>query len=141
MRDEEERRTKKARSEALVERLKAKRGYLLPFHRLLAAHAPGTLEKYDDFYSQVWFERNVLDPRVKELIAVGIHTAILEREGLEIRMKRAMKAGATEAEIVEAVTLAGIPAGMYTVLVGSHVWDRITKEKGFTWEAEEKRAR
>ncbi len=127
-------RTKKARREALVERIKAKRGYLLPFHRLLAEHAPDTLEKYDDFYSQVWFEKNVLDARVKELIAVGIHTAILEREGLEIHMKRAVKAGATEAEIIEAVTLAGIPAGMYTVLVGSQVWDHISRERGYSWE-------
>ncbi len=131
--------TKKARSEALVERIKAKRGYLLPFHRLLAEHAPDTLEKYDEFYSQVWFERNVLDARVKELIAVGIHAAILEREGLEIHMKRAVKAGATEAEIIEAVTLAGIPAGMYTVLVGSQIWDRISREKGYSWEAKEER--
>lgn len=134
-------RATKARSDALIARIKRKRGYLLPFHRLLAEHAPETLEKYDDFYSQVWFEKNVLDPKVKELIAVGIHAAILEREGLEIHMKRAAKAGATEAEIVEAVTLAGIPAGMYTVLVGSQVWDRITKEPGFSWEAEEKRTR
>lgn len=131
--------TKKARSAALVERIRAKRGYLLPFHRLLAEHAPDTLEKYDEFYSQVWFERNVLDARVKELVAVGIHTAILEREGLEIHMRRAVKAGATEAEIIEAITLAGIPAGMYTVLVGAQVWDRISKEKGYSWEAKEKR--
>lgn len=117
--------TKKARSEALVARIRATRGYLLPFHRLLAEHAPDTLERYDEFYRQVWFERNVLDARTKELIAVGIHTAILEREGLEIHMRRAIEAGASEAEIVEAMTLAGIPAGMYTLLVGSQVWERV----------------
>lgn len=131
-------RTKRARTERLLERIRAKRGYLLPFHSLLAEHAPDTLDAYDQFYSQVWFTRNVLDARTKELIAVGIHTAILEREGLEIHMRRAVKAGATEAEIVEAMTLAGIPAGMYAVLVGSQVWDRITKEKGWSWEAEER---
>lgn len=130
-------RGKRARTERLLERIRGKRGYLLPFHRLLAEHAPDTLDTYDQFYSQVWFTKNVLEARVKELIAVGIHTAILEREGLEIHMKRAAKAGATEAEIVEAMTLAGIPAGMYAVLVGSQVWDRITKEKGWSWEAEE----
>ena len=124
------RRASTTRTDTLLERIRSKRGYLLPFHRLLAEHAPDTLESYDAFYSQVWFQRNVLDPRVKELIAVGIHTAILEREGLEIHLKRALDAGATEAEIVEAMTLAGIPAGMYTVLVGSQVWDRVSRTRG-----------
>ncbi len=131
-------RSTRARTDRLLGRIRRKRGYLLPFHHLLAEHAPDTLDTYDRFYSQVWFTKNVLDARVKELIAVGIHTAILEREGLEIHMKRAAKAGATEAEIVEAMTLAGIPAGMYAVLVGSQVWDRITREKGWSWEAGEK---
>lgn len=132
---------KATRTRELLERIRAKRGYLLPFHRLLAEHAPDTLERYDALYSQIWFETNVLDARVKELVAVGIHTAILEREGLEIHMKRAVKAGATEAEIAEAMTLAGIPAGMYAVLVGSQVWDLVTSEKGFSWERRTKKKR
>lgn len=129
----------RSRSKILLERIRAKRGYLLPFHRLLAEHAPDTLEKYDELYSQIWFQRNALDPRVKELVAVGIHAAILEREGLEIHMKRAVEAGATEAEIVEALTLAGIPAGMYTVLVGSQIWDRVARSTGYSWERAKRR--
>jgi alkylhydroperoxidase/carboxymuconolactone decarboxylase family protein YurZ len=132
-------RSKKARIAELLGKVRAKRGYLLPFHELLAEHAPDTLEKYDALYSQIWFEHNVLDAKTKELVAVGIHAAIIEREGLEIHMRRAVKSGATEAEIVEAMMLAGIPAGMYTVLVASQVWDRLKKETGYSWETSEPR--
>lgn len=119
---------------SILARLRAKRGYLLPFHRLLARHAPAVLERYDDYYSQVWLQENVLDARTKELVAVGIHAAVLEREGLEIHLRRAVAAGATEAEIVEAMTLAGIPAGMYAVVVASDVWERVRESTGYSWE-------
>ena len=126
--------TTTARGAALLASLRAKRGYLLPFHELLAAHLPDVLEKYDEHYSQVWLKENVLDARTKELVAVGIHAAVLEREGLEIHMRRAVKAGATEAEIVEALSLAGIPAGMYSVVVASDVWNKLKRRRGYSWE-------
>lgn len=125
---------KTARSAALLAKLRAKRGYLLAFHELLAAHLPDVLEKYDEHYTQVWLKENVLDARTKELVAIGIHAAVLEREGLEIHMRRAVKAGATEAEIVEALSLAGIPAGMYSVVVASDVWSKLKRRRGYSWE-------
>ncbi len=126
--------TKAARSAALLKKLRAKRGYLLSFHELLATHMPDVLEKYDEHYTQVWLTDNVLDKRTKELVAVGIHAAVLEREGLEIHMRRAVQAGATEAEIVEALSLAGIPAGMYSVVVASDVWTKLKRRPGYSWE-------
>lgn len=119
---------------SILARLRAKRGYLLPFHELLARHAPAILERYDEYYSQVWLVDNVLDARTKELVAIGIHAAVLEREGLEIHLRRAVAAGATEAEIVEAMTLAGIPAGMYAVVVAADVWQRVKASIGYSWE-------
>ncbi len=122
------------REHTLLERLREKRGYLLPHHRLLARYAPDILEAYDAFYSQVWFERNVLDARTKELIAIGIHAAVQEREGLEIHLRRAVQAGATEAEIVEAMALAAIPAGAYATVVAADVWERLKASDHFSWE-------
>jgi alkylhydroperoxidase/carboxymuconolactone decarboxylase family protein YurZ len=119
---------------SILARIRAKRGYLLPFHELLARHAPAVLERYDDYYTQVWLEQNVLDARTKELVAIGIHAAVLEREGLEIHLRRAVAAGATEAEITEAMTLAGIPAGMYAVVVAADVWQRVRSSTGYSWE-------
>ncbi len=123
------------RERELLQRLRERRGYLLPHHRLLARHAPDVLEAYDAFYTQVWFKRNVLDARTKELIAVGIHAAVLEREGLEIHLRRAVEAGATEAEIVEAMALAAIPAGAYATVVAADVWEKLKASDHFSWEA------
>jgi alkylhydroperoxidase/carboxymuconolactone decarboxylase family protein YurZ len=105
--------------------LRAKRGYILPFHEMLARHLPDVLDAYDSFYSSIWFTENHLTARERELVAVGVHAAALEREGLRIHIERGLRAGATEAEIVEAIALAAIPTGMYSVLVASEVWQEI----------------
>lgn len=118
----------------LLARMRSKRGYVLAFHELLAEHLPDVLEAYDAYYSRVWLSDNVLDARTKELVAIGIHAAVLEREGLEIHMKRAVEAGATEAEIVEAFTLAAVPAGTYGVVVAAEVWERVREGAPYSWE-------
>ena len=127
------------RGRELLARMRSKRGYVLAFHELLAEHLPDVLEAYDAYYSQVWLAKNVLDARTKELVAIGIHAAVLEREGLEIHMKRAVAAGATEAEIVEAFTLAAVPAGTYGVVVAAEVWHRVREGQPYSWEAGEDR--
>lgn len=109
-------------AQALLKRLRGKRGYLLPFHEMMARNLPDALGAYDDFYSSLWFKEHHLTPRERELVAIGIHTAVLEREGLRIHLERALAAGATQAEITEAMTLCAIPAGMYSVLVASEIW-------------------
>ena len=125
-------------SKELLSRLQAKRGYLLAFHELLAEHLPGLLERYDDYYTGTWLEQNVLDSKTKELVAIGIHAAVLEPEGLEIHMRRAVEAGATEAEIVESFALAAIPAGAYSMVVAADVWKRLREGAGYSWEKDVK---
>lgn len=122
------------RARKLVAEIRDKRGYVLSFHELLAEHLPDVLETYDAYYSSIWLRDNVLDARTKELIAIGIHAAVLEKEGLEIHLRRAVKAGATEPEIVEAIVLAAIPAGQYAVVVAADVWKRVRDSEGYSWE-------
>lgn len=124
------------RGRNLLAGMRAKRGYVLGFHELLAEHLPDVLEAYDAYYTRTWLTENVLDARTKELVAIGIHAAVLEREGLEIHMKRAVEAGATEAEIVEAFLLAAIPAGHYGMVVAADVWKRVRDGAGYSWETE-----
>lgn len=124
------------RGRKLLASMRERRGYTLAFHELLAEHLPDVLEAYDAYYSGTWLTENVLDARTKELVAIGIHAAVLEREGLEIHMKRAVAAGATEAEIVEAFLLAAIPAGTYGMVVAADVWKRVREGAGYSWEEE-----
>lgn len=124
------------RGRKLLAGMRAKRGYVLGFHELLAEHLPDVLEKYDAYYSQTWLTENILDPKTKELVAIGIHAAVLEREGLEIHMKRAVAAGATEPEVVEAFLLAAIPAGHYGMVVAADVWRRVRDGAAYSWEQE-----
>ena len=72
------------RGRKLLAGMRAKRGYVLGFHELLAEHLPDVLETYDAYYSQTWLTENILDAKTKELVAIGIHAASLtsaERKG------------------------------------------------------------
>ncbi len=48
--------------------VEAKRGYLLPYHRMFAASAPALLEQYDAFYEQLTLVPRVLSPVERETV-------------------------------------------------------------------------
>ena len=92
-------------AKAQLQKLKAKRGYLLPHHGLLALTAPKLLAAYDDTYSALTLESRTLDERVKEIIWVGILVAT--NEGIAVHhLRRLTAAGGSEEEAAAAIRLA-----------------------------------
>ena len=69
-------------AKAQLQKLKAKRGYLLPHHGLLALTAPKLLAAYDDAYTALTLESRTLDDRSKEIIWVAI--LVSTREGIAV---------------------------------------------------------
>ena len=103
--------------EALDE-VRARRGFTLPLHEVMAAVDPEILKRYNALASYLIFgpEPRHLDLKTRFLVMVGITTAVKgDREGVEWSSKRAMDNGATEEEVLEAMILAGLPAGMPSV--------------------------
>ncbi|NBB82940.1 MAG: hypothetical protein GVY28_05985, partial [Alphaproteobacteria bacterium] len=49
-------------------RVEAKRGYDLPYHRMLASHDPGLLDAYDRFYTALTLAPRVLTTAERELV-------------------------------------------------------------------------
>lgn len=68
MRDDDKQLDLKARLEAV----KAKRGYLLPHHGLMAAASPGLLEAYDHAYTALALDHKVLSVHDREVVWLAV---------------------------------------------------------------------
>ena len=112
----------------VLRRVEERRGFVLPVHRLMAEVDPEILRRYDELASYVIRdpEPRALDLKTRFLVMVGITTAVNgDPEGIEWSAKGAMRHGATEREVLEAMVLAALPAGVPAVESAAHVWDRL----------------
>ncbi|MPZ84887.1 MAG: hypothetical protein GEV28_32695 [Actinophytocola sp.] len=117
--------------EQVLEKVKARRGYLLPVHELMAEVDPQILRKYDDLASDLLFadEPRALDLKTRYLVLVGITTAVKgDPDGIVWSGKRAMRNGASRREVLEAILLSALPGGVPTVEEATQVLDRVFDE-------------
>lgn len=112
-------------AEQALERVRKQRGYVLPVHEAMAELDPEILRRYGDLSSYLLFdsETKALDRKTRALVLVGITTAVRDdREGIEVNAQRALAAGASEREVLEAMMLAALPAGIPAVEYAAKVW-------------------
>ena len=86
------------------------------------------------FSAEVIFgpEPRALDLKTRFLVLVGITTAVREdREGIEWSSRRAMEHGATEQEVLEAILLAGLPAGSPAVEYAARAFREMKEGRGW----------
>lgn len=111
--------------QAVLDAVQAKRGYLLPYHRMFAASAPKLLERYDAFYECLTLESRVLTPVQKETVWAALLAVAREAHGF-IHMRRAVAAGLTQADIVRAVTLASVAESFGVMRFSAENWSAWT---------------
>ena len=70
----------------VLRRAQAKRGYLLPYHRMLGTHDPALLEAYDGFYEALTLDRRSLSDREREVVWAALLVAGREEYG-DIHMR------------------------------------------------------
>ena len=87
---------------AKLEALRAKRGYLLPHHGLMAVGEPDLLAAYDQMYTTLTLGTRILDERSKEIIWLVILTTTSEAIATH-HIQRMHEAGGTDGEIETAV--------------------------------------
>lgn len=98
---------------AMLAEIERKRGYLLDMHRTLAELDPAFLRRYEDFLEAAFLDSRLLDRREKELVYVGVLTALsTPRSHLVAHMRAAVAAGASEEQVLETVELVLPPAGV-----------------------------
>lgn len=112
--------------------VRATRGYHLPVHELFAQVSPELLAAYDGLATRLLFGQGGegagrLDDKTRALVLLGITTAVRgDRDGIELGFDRARRAGATEIEMLEAIALAALPAGVPAVEFAATVWKEQT---------------
>jgi alkylhydroperoxidase/carboxymuconolactone decarboxylase family protein YurZ len=105
----------------ILAEVEGKRGYLLPYHRMFAASAPELLQRYDAFYESLTLLPRILTPAERETVWAGLLAAAREVHGF-IHMKRAIKAGLTQGDIVRAVAIAAVTDGFATMQFSGDNW-------------------
>jgi alkylhydroperoxidase/carboxymuconolactone decarboxylase family protein YurZ len=124
----------------------------LPLFEMLKTVDPNIMEMFQQYLNYTIFTERplALDLKTKYLILVGITTAVRgDREGIEWSSQLAMKYGASEREVLEAISLANLPAGTPSIEYAADVWYQMkqgearvqragtkTEERGFTaWDS------
>ncbi len=90
--------------------LKAKRGYLLPHHGLMAVTAPKLLAAYDAAYTALALEDRILSHHDREFVWLGILIATKEEIATH-HIEKFVKAGGTDEELRACLRLAAAVCG------------------------------
>lgn len=110
-----------AEVERRLAEVRAKRGYLLPHHGLLAIAAPGLLKGYDAAYTALALTPRLMHERPKEFIWLAVLTACDEAIATH-HIKKFRDAGGTDAEIELAIRLAGFAEGAPRFAFAAEKW-------------------
>lgn len=101
--------------------IRAKRGYLLPHHGLLAVAEPDLLEAYDATYTALTLNTRALPERDKEIIWLTILVATNEAIATH-HIERLRSGGGTDADLGAAIALAAWAEGANHFTFVSHHW-------------------
>jgi alkylhydroperoxidase/carboxymuconolactone decarboxylase family protein YurZ len=97
----------------------------LPLFEMLRTVDPNIVDMFQKYLNYTIFTERplALDLKTKYLILVGITTAVRgDREGIEWSSQLAQKYGASEPEVLEAISLANLPAGTPSIEYAADVW-------------------
>jgi len=103
---------KKDKTRKLIERMEKERGFGRLWRKLLAERDPEFMELYHNTTMHV-FRDGALPRKMKEIICICADALQLYEPGVRIHTRNALKLGATEQEIIEALEAAILPGIHY----------------------------
>jgi alkylhydroperoxidase/carboxymuconolactone decarboxylase family protein YurZ len=107
--------------DTILAAVKAKRGYLLTYHRMLAADDPALLAAYDAFYERLTLRPRVFTPQERELVWAALQVAAREAHG-HIHMRRAVAAGLDSPRLSDSLAIAGAVEAWPALRFGPTHW-------------------
>jgi alkylhydroperoxidase/carboxymuconolactone decarboxylase family protein YurZ len=121
---------RRKRGEALIERMKAARGYIYPEWEFAARQDPDFVETYNRIYEQGLGEGRHVPAKVREFVAIALLAFRGgEKAGLVAHMERAIRLGATREEIFEVLETCLIPGGAPTFHRGLSALMEVSAER------------
>ena len=116
------------KAEALIEKMKKDRGYIYPEWEFAARSDPDFVEAYNNLYRAALNDGQALTAKTRELIALGILAYRRDVDSVKAHILRAMRLGATQQEILEAVETTIVPGGAPTFFVGLSALNKALEE-------------
>jgi 4-carboxymuconolactone decarboxylase len=100
-------------AEELLAEIEQRRGYVHEYHRVLADQDPAFLRAYEAFLAAAYTDQRKLSRREKELVFIGVLTALgAEHSHIRAHIDAATKVGVENAEILEVLELCLPPCGV-----------------------------
>lgn len=121
-------------TEAMIEEMRRKRGYLLPGHELVARMDPEFTEAYNrlvalsNLHEGVPTAGKALPAKYRELIYCAVLAHRGSEYGVKVHIRRALEMGATPQELLEAFESTVICGGGPTFLLGTGALAEILAE-------------
>jgi len=114
-----------------LDEMYAKRGYLFEWQVLLAAEAPEFLRAFDQTWTEVNRDRpGGLPARYRELVYSTVASVLGEETVAKNHMHKALDAGATRTELIDAILVAWTPSGSRTLIHGLGALAEVLTERG-----------
>ena len=92
----------------LIEKMENERGFGRLWRKLLAERDPEFMELYHKAAMHVFHETSALPRKMKEIIALCLDAFTSHEPGFRAHVRNAIKAGATEQEILEALEVGAL---------------------------------
>lgn len=117
--------------QAYVDEMARKRGYVLDYHKVMAAHDYEVLKAANGIVDAAYLKERTLDRKTKELIFTVSLTVMRASKGhIKSHINAALEAGATEREVLEAIEIAIPEAGIVAFQTGFDAWREVTGAEG-----------
>lgn len=99
---------KAQKTKAIIERIERERGFIREWPRLLAERDPEFMECLHNITTHVLHKRGSLPRKFKEMLLISINAFNHYEYGFRVHVRSALKEGATEDEILEALEVVGV---------------------------------
>jgi alkylhydroperoxidase/carboxymuconolactone decarboxylase family protein YurZ len=96
------------RTKEVLERVERERGFARLWPKLLAERDPELLETLHNEVTHVLDQRNSLPRKTKEIIMMCLNAFSFYEFGFRVHLRSALKFGATEDELLEALEVVGL---------------------------------
>lgn len=117
--------------QAYIDEMVRKRGYVLDYHKVMAAHDFEMLQATNGLVSAAYLEERRLDRKTKELIFISNLTVMRASKGhLQSHIRVALDLGLSKEEILEAIELALPEAGIVAFQEGFAAWREVVDAEG-----------
>jgi len=101
-----------------IDEIRAKRGYLYPWQEHMAEHDPDFLSSYEDLWDMIGARAVHIPEQTKQLILVAVVASQKDDIAMRTQMRRALRMGISQEEILEALQVAFLPTGALTLVHG-----------------------